>query len=235
NKTESPYTVDAGHLQVETDFLTYTKDRDSKEEALETRQSFLVSNLKVGLTANLDFQVSLSPYDIEKSRLGGKREEGRGFGDTVVRFKYNFLGNDEGPIALALMPFLKIPTAHEILERNSRAEVGIIFPIALKLPHEMDLGLMFQLNRAQNENLDGVHAALISSATLEHKILGDLSGYLEFYGEASAEEEAGWIATGDAGFVYELSPTLHVDAGVAVGLTAAADDFNGFSGFSVRF
>ncbi|RYZ98979.1 MAG: transporter, partial [Proteobacteria bacterium] len=87
NKTESPYTVDAGHLQVETDFLTYTKDRDSKEEALETRQSFLVSNLKVGLTANLDFQVSLSPYDVEKSRLGGKREEGRGFGDTVVRFK----------------------------------------------------------------------------------------------------------------------------------------------------
>src|SRR5688572_24804065 len=48
DQTESPYTVDAGHFQVESDLVNYTRDRDGNIRT--TDLSLAALNLKVGLT-----------------------------------------------------------------------------------------------------------------------------------------------------------------------------------------
>src|SRR4051812_12503663 len=55
DKTESAYTVDAGHFQVEMDLLAYTYDRSSHETLKAL--SVAATNLKVGLLNNVDLQI----------------------------------------------------------------------------------------------------------------------------------------------------------------------------------
>src|SRR3954468_22957179 len=57
DKTESPYTVDPGHLQVEMDLAAYTRDRHNPERA-DVRfdsWSFANTSIRVGLLKNLEF------------------------------------------------------------------------------------------------------------------------------------------------------------------------------------
>lgn len=237
DKTESPYTVDAGHFQIETDIITFTQDK-SEEAGIETKaKSFgvMVSNLKAGLTNSIDLQAVITPHQIEETNLtGNPKERKSGFGDTVIRLKYNVCGNDGGDIALGIMPFVKLPTNSGNLG-NKRAEGGIILPIALSLPNEWKMGLMAQVNRNKNEADDSFHWEFISSITAGHDIVGDLASYIEFFSQSSDEAGANWVATSDIGFTYGLTPDLQFDAGVNIGLTRSADDLNPFLGVSARF
>src|SRR4026209_2035948 len=59
DKTESPYTVDAGHFQVEMDLFGYTRDHDTAAGADSRTETFSVGpvNLKGGLFNNVDLQI----------------------------------------------------------------------------------------------------------------------------------------------------------------------------------
>ena len=64
DKTESPFTVDAGHLQIEADILNYTYDRYNPahtDTRIET-VSIAPMNLKVGLRNDVDLQLVLETY-----------------------------------------------------------------------------------------------------------------------------------------------------------------------------
>ena len=236
DKTESPYTVDAGHFQIEADLVTYTRDRDQASGVKSESTSFLLSNLKVGLTNSVDLQLVVSPHERQTFTLGSQATKSNGFGDTIVRLKWNLLGNDSGDVAIGLMPFVKIPSASSHLaDKNESVEGGLIVPFAVALPHDIGLGFMFQVNRARNESDGGNHAEFISSATASHDLIGELAGYAEFYSESSAEAGAEWVATADAGLTYGLTTNVQLDLGANVGLTDAADDLNLFTGISARF
>lgn len=237
DKTESPYTVDAGHFQIETDLVTFTQDK-SEEAGIETNtKSFgvMVSNLKVGLTNSIDLQAVITPHQSEETDItGSPKEKKSGFGDTIIRLKYNLLGNDGGDIAIGVMPFVKLPT-HSGDLGNKKVEGGIILPFALALPNDWGMGLMAQVNRNTNETDDKFHTDFISSITMSRDIVGNLSGYAEFFSQSSDEISASWVATADFGLTYAVTTDLQLDAGANIGLTRAADDFNPFLGVSARF
>ena len=107
DQTESPYTVDAGHWQIELDFATYTLDRDAGVRT-ETWNVAPV-NVKLGLTNTTDLQVMFDSYSRESVRTGGATATTKDWGDLTLRLKHNLWGNDGGDTALALMPFVKIP------------------------------------------------------------------------------------------------------------------------------
>jgi len=98
DKTESPYTVDAGHFQFEMDLVNYTYDRE-RAGGVDTRvDSFAIApiNLKVGLCNQADLQVVVGTWNYvrtETSGTGGTLHQ-RGFGDVTTRLKYNFWGNE---------------------------------------------------------------------------------------------------------------------------------------------
>src|SRR5882672_2873801 len=137
DKTESPYTVDAGHFQFEMDLVNYTYDRE-RAGGVDTRvDSFAIApiNLKVGLCNQADLQVVVGTWNYvrtETSGTGGTLHQ-RGFGDVTTRLKYNFWGNDGGKTAFAAMPFVKLPTNQDELGNNS-VEGGLILPLAVELP-----------------------------------------------------------------------------------------------------
>jgi hypothetical protein len=119
DKTESPYTVDAGHFQIEMDLLQYTRDREDGVR-LE-RWHVAPMNLKVGLLNNVDLQLLLETYvdELTVDRDEDIREHKRGFGDVTARIKINLWGNDGGSTAFAVMPFIKFPTNQDRLGNNA--------------------------------------------------------------------------------------------------------------------
>src|SRR5829696_1709417 len=58
--TESPYTVDAGHFQLEMSFVEYAYDDDG--DATLNEFSIVPSNFKLGLLNNVDLQLVVDPY-----------------------------------------------------------------------------------------------------------------------------------------------------------------------------
>lgn len=232
DKTESPYTVDAGHFQLETDLLSYTRDGDDEVENF----AIAPTNFKVGLLNNVDLQVIAETYNIQRirNRDSHGRETISGFGDLLVRLKVNFWGNDGGNTAFGVMPFVKFPTNQHDLG-NSAVEGGIIFPLAIELPGKFDLGAMTEVDSVRNENSSSYHAEFINSITVGHALVGELSGYAEFFSAVSTERDAKWIGTFDFGFTYKLTPNVQLDTGLNVGVTRSTDDRNPFVGLSVRY
>jgi hypothetical protein len=230
DKTESPFTVDAGHFQLEADIALYDKER-FEDGLLSRLWRFGTLNLKIGLLNDLDAQVIVPTYNILASGPDGKTY--RGYSDTIFRVKWALFGNDGGPIAFAVMPFVAFPTASEGLG-DRRVNGGVIFPIALSLPQGWKSGLMFVYVRSRSAEDEAYYSNLISSWAVSHDIVKDLEGYAEIYSRSIDKSGPSWIATFDFGWVYSVSPDLKLDSGVNLGLTPAADDINPFVGISFR-
>ena len=232
DKTESPYTVDAGHFQLEMDFVTYTHD-DTDGVRTETWNVAPV-NLKVGVLNNVDLQFIYDDYlhGRTEDRLGTATQSG--FGDLTTRLKINLWGNDGGPTAFGLLPFVKFPVNTDHLG-NDAVEGGMILPLAVKLPAGWDLGLEAAVSCFRNDTGSGYHAEFVHTITFDHAIVGKLSGYCEFFSDLSTEGGPGWVGTVDVGLEYLVTENVQLDCGGNFGVTPAADDVNVFSGITVRY
>lgn len=238
DKTENPYTVDAGHYQLELDLVNYTYDHQDSGGANRTVRSLAIApfNIKVGLLNNLDLQFIAETYTTQETDDRNLRNKKRisGFGDIIVRGKMNIWGNDGGKTALGVIAFAKFPTNQDGLG-NGAFEGGMIVPLEVKLPRDWDLGLMTEVDSRQNSDDSDYHAEFINTITVGHPIVGTLEGYIEFYSNVSQEKGADWIGTFDVGVTYKVRPNIQLDAGVNIGLTDAADDLNPFIGLTVRY
>jgi Putative MetA-pathway of phenol degradation len=232
DQTETPYTVDAGHWQLELDLVNYTFDREAgvRTEAWNVAPI----NLKLGLTQNSDLQLMFDSYSVERVRAGGVTTRIRDWGDLTVRLKVNLWGNDAGLTAGALMPFVKIPL--EIGDAgNDLIEGGLIVPVAFELPGGWWLGVMTEVDAVADEESNSHHAEWINSITVGHALTSKLNGYVEFFSLYSFESGADWAAQFDAGLTYAVTDDIQLDAGCNFGLTDAAPDIQPFVGVSIRF
>lgn len=219
--TESPYTVDAGHFQFEMEIAAWAKDGRERELTLGEL------NAKMGLDAATDLQVVLPLY----THVRGGDE---GFGDIEIRLKRNLWGNDEGSTALALMPFIKLPTAHDDLG-NGEFEGGLIVPFGFEGPAGWSCAVMFEGDIEADEDGSGHHFTAVTSATTSHDLTESTAVFFELVSVLSAEPGADWEAYFNTGMTWAVTPTWQLDGGVRIGLTDAATDFTPFLGLSTKF
>ena len=233
DKTESAYTVDAGRIQVETDLVAYTRDREDgiSVETLDV----MPFNFKLGLTHDTDLQIIYASFSrIRVDGPGGFQDTESGAGDLVVRLQRNIRGTDSGRTAPAAMAFVKLPTS-TFDDANDDVEGGIIVPLALDLGNGMGLGLMTEVDFLRSESDGGYQPSFINSATVSFELTKELGMYLEIFTERSAESDANTVVTFDAGFTYAVTDNLQLDFGANIGVTDVADDLNVFAGLSRRF
>jgi len=230
DKTESPYTVDAGHFQFEADLVSFGIDSWNADGERVFGVNVANVNLKAGLYNNMDLQLVVENYVYEQVRANGVTERKSGFGDLTTRLKVNLWGNDGGTTAFAVMPFVKFPTNTGGLG-NKRVEGGIIFPLAVELPYGWGMGVMTEFDIVYRED-GGYGPDFINSITFAHDIIGNLAGYVEFFSQLT---QGDLIITLDGGLTYALTEDIQLDCGCNFGVTEAADDFNPFVGISMRF
>jgi len=231
DQTEGPYTVDAGHFQLEMDFFKFTSDRHSPDGLRSESWNVAPINLRAGLLNNVDLEIVLDNYlDV---RTHNPASHASGFGDITMRLTINFWGNDGGSTAFGILPFVKLPLDASSL-RNGRTEGGIILPFAAKLPGDWGLGMMTEVDFVSDE-AGGRETEWVNSITLSHELVGRLEGYVEFYSVVGTASGFDWQGQIDVGCTFGVTSDMQFDFGCNFGITESAPDFQPFAGFSVRF
>ncbi|MBI5769714.1 MAG: transporter [Verrucomicrobia bacterium] len=227
--TESPFTVDAGHVQLEMHGLGFT--RDKADGVTTTEWDVAPFNLRFGLTPDLEAGVFFSPHlrTEEKPRTGPATTL-RGIGDTVLRLKKNFWGNDGGPTAGGVFVDVKIPTAAAGLG-NDKWEAAIVFPVAYDVGGGWEGAAMTRVERRFVAS-GRYRAAWVNTITFAHDLTEKSGGFLELTSDTGDGPHA---ATFNLGVTYKTDANTQFDAGVNLGISRAAPDLGLFVGLSRRY
>lgn len=219
--TESPITVDAGHFAMEVSLFDWRRD------GADDTYTLMSTNLKLGLTNDTDLQFVFDTYAWEDPESGNGAE---GFGDIQLRLKYNLWGNDGGDTALALFPFVKIPTGTAL--SNDEWEGGLIVPFSTQLTERVGLGLMAELDVVYDDVSRDHEFEFLHSAVLGIDLTERLGTFIEYIGITG---DTPYQAYGAGGFTFTVNDDLVLDCGAQVGLNGAAEDLGVFAGFTKRF
>ena len=218
--TESPYTVDAGHFQYETDIVKLKKERSD----LQHSQTILINqaNIKIGITNSTAIQIGFQSYGIQKEKdlSTGSSITAKGMGDVSLRIKQNIIGNNNGNFALALLPYIKFPTS--AYDDESRFEGGLIVPMTYKLPGEWTLGFQVEVDRLKDKDQPAMHTEFLQTLTISHPLLKGIDGIAETYYtyDFKSHEISNFI---NAAIQLEVIKDFKLDAGLNYGLQHRAD------------
>jgi|TARA_B110000438_G_scaffold298124_1_gene345728 hypothetical protein len=219
--TESPLTVDAGHFVLEVSLFDWRRDEG------DTAYTLMSTNSKVGLTNNTELQFIFDAYTWVDPETGNRTE---GFGDVQLRLKYNLWGNDGGDTALALFPFVKVPTGTAL--SNDEWEGGLIIPFSTQLTDRIGLGLMAEFDIVYDDSNQAHEFEFLHSAVLGFDLSDRLGMFIEYIGVTG---DTPYQVYGAGGFTFAVNNDLVLDCGVQVGLNDTADDLGAFAGFTKRF
>ena len=237
-KILNPFTIDAGHFQIESDLINYI----STDYAGFSTQFFETADptIKLGLTNTIDFELVLNAYQntvTHSNQTGALVANGHGFGDTILKLKINLIGDDGGTFAMALVPYVKVPSAAPGLG-NGVVEGGVALPMQINLPSDFTLGLQTEYDSLKDANDSQRYANLVNIINLSHPvsfISKDLSASIEFFSSVGTDPFTPAVYTLDLGLAYLVAPNVQLDAGANFGLTKASPDLNVYTGITARF
>jgi len=242
NITNTPHTIDAGHLQIETGLYdaSHFRDRTHGGDVATDALTLGHINARLGLTERFEINAAIDSYNRAKStdNLTGQTTKLSGFGDTVIGGKLNLWGNEGGDdlwtSGLALQPQVKLPTAQSGLG-NNHVEWAIGTPFLVNLVGGFHLGLETALGQERNTANSRYVVGSQNSASLDHVIFGAVDVYLEYAMHATTEGGAQPMQSVDIGFTYPITDNLVIDSGVFIGTNKATPGIEWTSGISFRF
>src|ERR1700689_2713963 len=157
-KTHNPTTGDARHFPLESDFYNYTYDYASPDKQTTRAYSIATPILKFGITNWADLEAAFALYNQSwvTDRTTGSTIKGTGFGDISLGGKFNLFGNDGGDQALALQPFIKIPTAAQNIG-NGVVEYTLNVPYTINLDTLWSVTAEPEFGLLKDANDNGLH------------------------------------------------------------------------------
>ena len=176
--TESPYTVDAGHIQAEIGLFkkTQSKSTESKEKII----GIGLLNLKLGLTNRSDLEFMFETYNyIQKEILGEENDNvkinNEGIGAAIIRYKYNLWGNDSGKTAFGIISYLQFPSNKNT--DNYSWSGGVIFPFSTTVFEEWNLGAQLEIDFNKIKEAE-YYTSLLQSISMGRDIYKSLGFFM---------------------------------------------------------
>lgn len=224
-------TVPTGGFQIETDLGNWTRNSDGgvrTDTILYTNPTF-----KYGLSSRTDIEVNIAPYETVHAHADGLTDKIGGVGDLYVRLKQQ-LTNGTGTVQVALLPYVKAPTA-KLGIGNNRWEGGLIAPVIVSLPKGWSLNVGPEVDVLADGDGHGHHTQLVTLANLSRSF-GKATVYFEFW-NAQNFDPAGTVHqySADLGLAYLLAPRLQLDLGGNFGLNRFTPDTQVYVGLSTLF
>jgi len=231
--TESPITLDAGHLQFETDLGRLI---DSKPGAVPRERTIRANAfvLKMGLTNRTDVQLFLDAYEWDRTFATdtSATQRNRGFGDITLRVKHNFIGNDtaSGPLSVGIIGYVRLPTGGP--QGAGGFEYGVLLPAIYALNDHWNLSAQLPARLAFDRDAGQHYLETSPSLNLDHSFTPWLTGFVEVVATHDFRT-ARWEEAINLGPVFFLGKNIQFDFGRHFALTREADR-EYFVGFVVR-
>jgi hypothetical protein len=239
--TETPFTVDPGHIQIESTLFGYSRSGRDDEGAIVETFEVAVTNVRIGLTHNVEAGFVWQPYGVVRTKRPDPVESLRqtGIGGLELRGKINLWGNDTygkpGSTALALLPFLTLPTDRHNGVSPEFLDGGLVVPFAVKLSDKFGLGINAGVVRIRSDATTGYHTEFTASASLGYEWSETFGTYYEVATRLGTDDPRGDPVILGTGLTYRLSKNVQFDMGINLGITPAADRINPFVGLTTRF
>lgn len=236
-KGTGPCTVDAGHLQIESDIFNVTFQNS---DGMVT-DTYLYTNptLRLGLREDLDVELNVAPYEevVTHNHATGARTDALGIGDTFARLKISLVGNGQGAFSAALDPYVKIPTARSTIG-NGGVEGGMVVPLQYALGEAWSLSFVPELDVLKDQLDHGRHAACVTDLAITRAISSEVSATVELWGSANFDPAGTlWQDSLDIAGTWQPSGVrdLQFDAGANFGLDRHTPAAQLYLGVSHRF
>jgi hypothetical protein len=230
-KANAVCTVPAGRFQIETALLGWSR-LDDGGARLETLYVG-ASALKYGLSGRSDLQLGVSPLVRIQTDQDGDRSTLSGVGDLVVRYKHRITA-DGTPVQVALIPFVKLPTARRGIG-NREWEGGVAAAVSVPVG-KATVTFGPEADLLADGAGHGRHVALVNLINLSASVAPRLSLAGELWTNINYDP-AGTLrqASADLALAYAMSDDFQLDAGANAGLTKATADIELYAGASFRF
>ncbi len=239
--TESPFTVDAGRVQTETTLFGYARSRPDEDGSFTDTYELGTTNVRIGVTSNTEVALGWQPYGVVRTHRVSPLSDftQSGVGGLELRAKVNLWGNDTfekpGATAMALLPYIVLPTDRHNGISPEFVESGLIVPLALKLTSKLDLDLNGGVAWVREDASVRYHEEYLASASFSYEWSDRLGTYYEIAARLHTQDPRGDVVLLATGVTYKVRKDLQLDAGVNVGVTPAADRVNPFIGVTKRF
>ncbi len=229
-------TIDAGHVEIETD-LVNTTTSNSPGGTTHSLQG-LDPTVKLGLTNWMDFEVQFNGLQHTASFDGTSPfnfQNATGFGDVFLRTKMNLFGNDSGPVGFAVIPYVKLPSSTPLIS-NGAVEGGLIAPLALR-PGDFIVTLMTEVDDLESAVSNNRYANFVNLVSVSHGVPGTegINAMVELFSSVGTDRLTPPVYTLDFGMNFRLSPHVILDIGLNLGLNSAAPRAQAYTGLSARF
>jgi hypothetical protein len=221
----------AGVTQLETSLASWATD---KSDGVRTRQWTLGDSvLRFGFGSASEIQLGWTPWLRVTMRGAGTRESASGTGDASLAYKVR-LTRADAPLALDLMPFVKLPLAKRPLG-NRRVEAGVIAPIDIVLADRWTLTLSPEADWNADDDGRGHHLGLAGAVGLGLDLSERLSTGLAVWAERDADP-GGTVRQAVAGatLTWLARSKLQFDVEADAGIGGAAPDLQLMAGVSIR-
>jgi hypothetical protein len=231
--TESPFTVDAGHVQLEMDALRLSNSGSGSEEQ-ERELHIAYTMLKLGLSRRTDVQVELPLYSVAKQRPNNAadwEERYAGFGDVTLRIKHNFVGDDQqGTFAMAAIGYVRLPSGGNVGDGGT--EYGLVLPVDVELSDKANLEAQLETDLNYDREQDKHYVRLMPSVALEYDFTKKLGLITEAVTQWNTEQRR-WQASVNIAPIFKLTDNLQLDFGTHLALNRLSDH-EYFLGLTVR-
>jgi hypothetical protein len=232
-KSSQACTVPAGHFQFESSIADWTLTKGGGER--DTALAIGETGFKYGLTDRSHIDVDITPWERVTSRGGSVRDHASGFGDILVNYKYRMTAADAA-FALAISPFIKIPTAKRPLG-NRRLEAGLLVPMQYSLPHsQLALSFTPEVDWSADSDGHGHHVAASQVVNLGWQATPKLNLSGEVWSQWDWDPAGtGKQVSADGAVAYLVNNKVQLDAGANFGLNRQTPDIDVYTGIAVQF
>ncbi|MDO7854456.1 transporter [Hymenobacter convexus] len=221
--TESPFTVDAGHFQLEMDALRLINSgSDTDDHNRELHLAY--SMLKLGLSRRTDLQLEVPFYSVAKQRPSDAddwQERHAGFGDVTVRVKHNFVGDDQqGTFAMSVIGYVRLPSGGAV--GDGGAAYGVTLPVDIELSDQANLEAQVETDLNYDRESGQRYMRFVPSTALEYDFTEKVGLVTEVVALWNTEQRR-WLASTNIAPIFKLTPNLQLDLGTHLALNRLTD------------
>lgn len=208
--TEVPNTLDAGHLQFDTDL--FSTERTNIGGVKTIRNFYNTAYYKLGITNSFDLQFGINTFStsVIKTTVNTIKQSIYG-GDLTIKARQNIWGNDGGKTAFAILPFVNIP-----VKSSDKISGGIAFPLGISLSNEWDLCTQIRTDLVYNENSKNHQMDFMVSVLTSHSITNNFDFFME--GAALRNNDKTYEYFFNGGLMCRLAKNINIDGGVYYGI-----------------
>ncbi|WP_223648944.1 transporter [Hymenobacter psoromatis] len=224
--TESPYSVDAGHFQYETDVLRLLTRREDLTHGHDWYVNHFLA--KVGLTDRTDFQVALDMFtyshNFDDSQVGqnpfNQNQLARGVGDVTLRLKHTLLGDDDSRGALGLIAYVQLPTGGAV--GDGGYEPGLTLTGVFQCTQKWSVGGQVASNFYYDPEAGQHFYQLTPTVTTDYQFTKVVQAFVELVGYWDTRQAA-WRSSVNLGPQLDISDNVQLDFGTHLPITHSVD------------